>query len=280
MRYLLCVIFLFYIFFAGEVDAQENIKYQYNAIDSTLIISGHGIIQCQDVDKYKDKCVKVEIKDGIEGISHYTFNQFNLLREIHFPNTLKYIGKCTFNDCRSLKSLVFPPLFSGLLFDSFEGCDSLKNITFPDTIGLYMGTFDRCHSIEKLSFNYLKSSGNCFFEQCVSLESIEIKDSTCPYRSADGVLYKEGYSAIYPLAKKNKYYVFPNNITEIIILSNPYIEEIHVSDKISKIILLPCENLKLIKSGNINIFDRREENMLIDSRVISLYHENGQPFPK
>lgn len=276
--------FLFVIFLLVSVNIypQKEVKYIYTGRDSTLTISGKGWIQSSDVNKYSKKCVRVIIKEGIEGIQFGSFLGFRFMKEIQLPNTLQYIGKVAFSNCSSLKSVKIPPKVKELT-ESFIGCDSLRQISFSDSIYLDLSTLDKCGSLEKLSFNYLIGLSNCYFVGCKQMEYIEVKDSTGGYYSSDGVLYcRKLYCpnrVLYPPAKKDKCYVFSDTIKEITILQNPYIEEIHVSDDIRKINLLPCENLKLIKSNSKIYYDRRGDNLKMDSLVIQKYRESGHPMP-
>lgn len=128
--------------------SQGKVIYTYRQKDSTLIISGKGVIQYHDVNKYSNKCVKVEIKEGIEGIQFFSFCDFKLMKEIKFPNSLRFVGKNTFVGCASLESVVIPPKVRWIL-GSFTNCDNLKNITFPDTIGVELGTFNNCRNLKK-----------------------------------------------------------------------------------------------------------------------------------
>ena len=276
------ILFLIAFFWCFNALSQEGPIYTYRQKDSTLIISGKGVIQHYDVNKYSKKCVRVIIKEGIEGIQFGSFLGFRFMKEIQLPNTLQYIGKVAFSNCSSLKSVKIPPKVKELT-ESFIGCDSLRQISFSDSIYLDLSTLDKCGSLEKLSFNYLIGLSNCYFVGCKQMEYIEVKDSTGGYYSSDGVLYcRKLYCpnrVLYPPAKKDKCYVFSDTIKEITILQNPYIEEIHVSDDIRKINLLPCENLKLIKSNSKIYYDGRGDNLKMDSLVIQKYRASGHPMP-
>lgn len=254
--------------FCINAFSQDKVTYTYNPKDSTLVIGGKGEIKYFDVNKFKDKCVKVEIKEGIEGIQFFSFSNFKFMKEIKFPNTLRTIGKHTFCYCASLDSVVIPPEVR-LLIGSFNNCDNLKSIAFPDTIGIEMRCFNNCRSLKKLSFKYLSNFANyCNLENCVALESVEVSDSTSRYKTYDGILFTTGRVIIYPYAKKNKSCKFYDTIKEIAMLNNPYIEEIYVSDGIEKILLGSCKNLKLIKSENKVFYDKRNGDLKIDTLVI------------
>lgn len=268
------ILFLIAFFWCFNALSQEKPIYTYRQKDSTLIISGKGVIQHYDVNKYKDKSVKVEIKEGVEGIQFFSFCDFKLMKEIKFPNSLRFVGKTTFVNCTSLESVAIPPKVK-LLVASFTNCDNLKNITFPDTIGVELHTFNNCRNLKRLSFKYLSIFANCHLKKCVSIEAIEVSDSTCRYKTRDGVLYWDDRVIIYPYAKKDKSYRFPDSIRMIDMLKNPYVEEIYVSDDMRKINLHPCENLKLIKSNSKIYYDGRGDNLKMDSLVIQKYRENG-----
>lgn len=248
--------------------SQEKVTYTYRQKDSSLIIAGKGTILSHDVNKFCDKCVRVEIKEGIECIQFHSFIGFKSMREIILPNSLNNIQKESFIYCTSLDNLVIPPKVRGLL-GSFKFCDNLKNVILPDSIGLDMGTFDHCKSLNSLSFNNLFATSNSLHD-CYSLESIEVRDSTCWCKSSDGVLYCGDRLIVYPQAKKDKCYRVLNYVREIIFFSNPFIEELYVPDHIWKIYLDPCENLKLIRSENKIFYENINGIVKMDSTVIHL----------
>lgn len=269
------ILFLIAFFWCFNALSQEEPIYTYRQKDSTLIISGKGVIQHYDVNKYSKKCVRVIIKEGIEGIQFGSFYGFRFMKEIQFPNTLRYIGKDAFCHCTSLKSVELPPKVRGIM-ESFIECDNLKSITFPDTIYIDLRAFQDCKKLKKLSFVYLSGFSSSYLEGCESMESIEVKDSTCPYKTRDGVLYRDDRVIIYPYAKKDKSYRFPDSIRMIEMLKNPYVEEIYVSDDIWKIYLHPCENLKVIRSENKIFYEKNDEGIKMDSLVIQVTR-HGRP---
>lgn len=257
--------------------SQEKVIYTYRQKDSTLIISGKGEIQNDDVNKYKDKCLKVEINEGIERIQFFSFCDFKLMKEIQLPNSLRVLGKNTFVGCASLESVVIPPKVRWIL-GSFTNCDNLKYITLPDTVGIDLRAFDRCRSLKRLSFGYLSSYTIYHLEGCDSLEFIEVRDTTSPYKTWDGMLYIDDEVIIYPYAKKDRSCRFPDFIRKIKMLENPYVEEIYVSDDINKIELYPCENLKMIRSENKIFYDRSDEELKMDSFVIQVNDRKRKTF--
>lgn len=271
---------LYLIAFVWCINAfpQEQTKYIYRQKDSTLIIRGGGVIQYHDVNKYSNKCVKVEIKEGIEGIQFFSFYDFKLMKEIKFPNSLRFVGKNSFVNCTSLESVAIPPKVK-LLVGSFTNCDNLKNITFPDTIGVELGTFNNCRNLKRLSFKYLSVFANCHLENCVSIETIEVSDSMCRYKTSEGMLYTNNRTIIYPYAKKDKWYRLPGFIREIEMLNNPYIEELYVPDDIEKIYLHSCENLKKIRSEKRIFYDKSNGDLKIDSLVIQVNNKKGNVLP-
>lgn len=269
------ILFLIAFFWCFNALSQEEPIYTYRQKDSTLIITGKGTIQYLDVNKFKDKCVRVEIKEGIEGIQFFSFCDFKLMKEIKFPNSLRFVGKNSFVNCTSLESVAIPPKVK-LLVGSFTNCDNLKNITFPDTIGVELRTFNNCRNLKRLSFKYLSIFANCHLEKCVSIEAIEVSDSTCPYKTKDGVLYRDDRVIIYPYAKKDKSYRFPDSIRMIEMLKNPYVEKIYVPDDIRTIYLHPCENLKVIRSENKIFYEKSDEGIKMDSLVIQVTR-HGRP---
>lgn len=272
------ILYLITFFLCFNAFSQEHAIYTYRQKDSTLIITGKGTIQYLDVNKFKDKCVRVEIKEGIKGIQFFSFSHFELMKEIKFPTSLEFIGKNTFCSCTSLESVAIPPKVR-LLVGSFTNCDNLKSITFPDTFGVELRSFDGCRSLKRLSFKYLSVFNSSHLEKCVSIEAIDVSDSTCHYKTRDGVLYEDDRVVVYPYAKKDKWYRFPDSIKVIDALMNPYIEEIYVPDDMREFHLYSCENLKKIRSENKIFYDRSDGDLKMDSLVIQVKNKKRNALP-
>lgn len=268
------ILFIITFFLCINAFSQEKVEYTYSQKDSTLIIRGRGVINNYDVNKYSDKCVKVVISEGIEGVQFFSFYNFKYMKEILFPNSLRFVGKNSFVCCVSLDSVVIPPKVRYLV-GSFTNCDNLKHVTFPDSIGVDLRTFDNCKNLKRLSFVHLLSYANCYLKGCENLEIIEVKDSTSRYKTLDGLLYADDRVIIYPYAKKDKSYRFPNFVRRIERLSNPHVEEIYVSDDIKDIHIQSCDNLKKIISENKIFYENGVDGLKIDSLVVHIDNKNN-----
>lgn len=77
------ILYIITFLFCINAFSQDKVTYIYNPKDSTLVIGGKGEIKYFDVNKFKDKCVKVEIKEGVEGIPFFSFSNFKFMKERH-----------------------------------------------------------------------------------------------------------------------------------------------------------------------------------------------------
>jgi len=119
------------------------------------------------------------VKDGIQTISPYAFNQCQNLKSITIPDSVKTIGTGAFESCSSLEEIYIG-----------SGVEKIEDMPF-------------IFEVEGLP--------------CSSLKSIEVSKDNKHYTSVDGVLFNREMTELiqYPIGKKQKEYVIPDSVTEI-----------------------------------------------------------------
>lgn len=71
---------------------------------------------------------------GGKSIPNFTFWEFENLKSITLPSTLRTIGDSAFYDCKKLTSIVVPNGVTSIGQSAFGNCSALKNITLPSSI--------------------------------------------------------------------------------------------------------------------------------------------------
>lgn len=95
----------------GAKGNEKNVRWEITS-DNSLIIDGEGkmISLHKDTDKmpwsdYKDKIVRVIIKDGVSNIGDYAFSDFNNLINVYIPSSVTHIGEWCFAYCPNITTI-------------------------------------------------------------------------------------------------------------------------------------------------------------------------------
>ena len=95
----------------GDKGNENNVRWEITS-DSSLIIEGKGSMMSlhKDADKmpwsdYKDKIVRVIIKDGVSNIGDYAFSDFNNLINVYIPSSVTHIGEWCFAYCPNITTI-------------------------------------------------------------------------------------------------------------------------------------------------------------------------------
>ena len=88
----------------------------------------------------------IVIPEGIEGITHYTFNKAGIIT-IQLPSTLKNLGSA-FQGCEMLEEIVVPEGVEVIYEHTFSGCVRLSRVVLPSTITrIGGGAFKGCEAL-------------------------------------------------------------------------------------------------------------------------------------
>lgn len=117
---------------------------------------------------------EVWLPNGIEVIDHGMFQNCIVLERVFIPSGVNYIDVAAFSGCRSLRSILIPVMATVEAF-AFSECQSLSEIGLP-IINNYIGdcAFERCDSLKSVDYWY-KYIPSRTFSGCKSLEVIRIK---------------------------------------------------------------------------------------------------------
>ena len=177
-----------------------------------------------------DSFISIQLNDSLESIGKQCFFSCDKLTSVTFPDSLKVIEEYMFFGCYNLATVNLPDNLETIKADAFYACYKLKNIDFPSallTIGTYafydsgletvsipdsVTTIASCAFCknENLKVFNIGSGLNVFFtnnfEDCFSLEEINVSEDNNSYSSVDGVLYNKSKNSIVkvPLAKSGE----------------------------------------------------------------------------
>lgn len=94
---------------------------------------------------------KVEIGNGITGLSAYAFYYSYSLSSVTLPNTLNTFGNSVFRECRSIKHLSIPYQISNLGTHVCYSDDSIQTISLPPTItSMPSNAFINCFAFRRV----------------------------------------------------------------------------------------------------------------------------------
>ena len=162
-------------------------------------------------------CEKVVLPEGITEIRNNMFD-WTEIKYINIPDSVRKIGDWAFNYSK-IKSIELPPNCSSIGRFAFYGCSELEGIELPESIQtIGEMAFAMCRSIKSIIIpSNVTVLGNQVFESCTSLEAIHVDAGNSVYKSEEGVLMDKGGTTImvYPSAKTDIEYIFPESVTHI-----------------------------------------------------------------
>jgi hypothetical protein len=148
-----------------SVNAKKKV-YSYNSKTKTLMINIQGKMKEY---RYDEPWADVEypenivFKEGLTSISDYGFafsvhgnggerlNNYDRIKTVSLPSTVKSIGCYAFSDCKKLKKINIPRGVETIGDTAFESCENLQKITIPGSVNeLPYGLFEYCKKLEKV----------------------------------------------------------------------------------------------------------------------------------
>lgn len=145
-------------------EAQLNSGYKKDSLKSSAAVISGILVDGSD-------CAgKLELPEGIIGISDYAFCGNDSITEIIFPNSLKFIGASAFSGCKSLKQVLFSSPLESLGTASFEKCINLTEI-HCETKEIPDRAFSWCTKLQDVTFEKAETIGDEAFRGCRSLEA-------------------------------------------------------------------------------------------------------------
>ena len=178
----------------GLINVSAKKCYSYNSKTKTLTISIKGKMKydCYNAPwvniKYPENIV---FKNGLTSISDFGFsfsihgndgerqNNFDRIKTVKLPKTIKSIGYAAFESCKNLKKINIPKSVKKIGGCAFDGCVNLQEITIPGTVKtIAYSTFGACNKLKKVKLkNGIKTIGADAFDNCQKLKSIKIPNT-------------------------------------------------------------------------------------------------------
>ena len=144
---------------------------------------------------------EVVIVDGVNEIGECAFIDFDSLKKITIPGSVKKIGQVAFGSCKNLEWVELRDGIREISLQAFESCKGLKKITIPssvekigdsafracealDEVELREGireiccmAFSRCNALSKVTIpGSVKKIDKYVFRNCKNLEEVELSN--------------------------------------------------------------------------------------------------------
>lgn len=192
---------------------------------------------------------EIDLPDSVVEIGEDAFYKSGLVR-FAFPPEIKAIEHFTLCECKNLEEVILPEQVRTIALRAFGSCTSLKRIRIPASVDNLGNPF--VYGIPGSGRKSPNGFEKSVFENCTSLEAIDVDPENQYLSSCDGVLYDKDKSILiyYPRARKDRSYTVPEDVTELMSAAfegNPYITEVKLPDSLKDIksgAFSRCENLK------------------------------------
>lgn len=151
---------------------------------SVLKIKGMGTVNVGREPSWRNRVTEIIIEEGPVKIDTSAFYDFNSLKKVTLPSTLKIIGYGAFYGCESLMTINMPEGLTTIESYAFDCCYDLIDVTIPKSV---------------------TSIGLGVFSECYALNYIGVDKNNPKYTSEDGILFSKDKTELlrYPPAKTN-----------------------------------------------------------------------------
>lgn len=157
-----------YLFSSTEVSGMVSTTVNYNAT---------GSLTCYIPANLK----KITLTDG--AVSDYAFYGFTSVEEVVLPEGLTAIGNYAFTNCTSLRTIKLASSVTKIGDGAFSGCTSLVSIALDSVAVIGDSAFSDCSQLfysvngsKYVASASLKSIGKSAFENCTSLETVDLSN--------------------------------------------------------------------------------------------------------
>ncbi len=225
-----------------KCERLESIRFPLNLRE----ISERAFSECR-------RLKTISLPSNITSIGNYAFYGCESIGEISVPPA--YIGEGAFNGCSNLTKVNLSEGITAIGGAAFGRCTSLEEITLPESLTkLYAWTFDGCTSLKRIRLpkNLSASAIGIVdindtildpFQNCTSLEAIEVDEENDELYSIDGVLFSKVDNRLmfYPAGKTDSAYEIPegtkligdmNDHGRSVFADNSYLEAITVPETV------------------------------------------------
>ena len=164
---------------------------------SVLTIKGSGTVNVGQEPSWRNRVTDIVIEEGPVAIDFVAFRDFESLKRVTLPSTIKKIGKSAFSGCTSLISINIPENLSVVDDGAFSCCYGLVDFNVPKSLTMI---------------------GEHVFVECYALAYINVDKDNPVYSSEGGVLFNKDKTKLirYPAGNKtlNKYTI-PDTVVTI-----------------------------------------------------------------
>ena len=125
------------------------------------------------------------IGEGVTSIGTYAFPYCPNLISVTIPKSVTTIGWCAFSYCNKLTSVIIPENVKTIDYNAFIGCSSLTTVTLESDAIVSASRTYQTSLVKTFGYqvnNYIigsavQSIGNCAFDGCTGVTSIELSNS-------------------------------------------------------------------------------------------------------
>jgi hypothetical protein len=123
-----------------------------------------------------DRIKTVKLPDTLKTIGWGAFENCHKLEKINIPKSVNKIDCCAFAECENLKKITIPGSIKSLELDTFDGCKNLKNVIMKKGVKkIGFGVFGDCKRLKTVKIpSSLKSIGQGAFCNCKVLSKIKL----------------------------------------------------------------------------------------------------------
>ena len=124
--------------------AWGDLTWHFDPQTDTLTISGNGEMQGTQEDKYpwvpyKTYISHVVIEDGVTSLAGSAFRDYESLRTVSIPSSVKDTGSMAFYDCNRLEEVHLAEGLTEIGKEMFTHCPMLKTVKIPSTVEVIGG---------------------------------------------------------------------------------------------------------------------------------------------
>lgn len=159
----------------------------------------------------------IHIPASVTYIGNNAFANNSGLKSINLPQGIRKIDDYTFYGCKSLTAIDIPQSVECIGNYAFRGCACLSNISIPmntTRIGDY--AFDNCGGLANILIpQNISSIGFAAFSSCYSISEFVVDENNLAFTSRDGVLYDKPGTTLVAWPWRRTEISIPQGVTAI-----------------------------------------------------------------
>ena len=155
---------------------------------------------------------------GIDGQLFKDPEQYNALKEVTVPGSIKTIGYRAFMQCAELSKVTLPEGVTEIGNSAFRMCAALKDITLPDSLTTIGNSAFMQSGLASITIpKGTESVSPTAFSSCSALSEISVSPENTRFASVGGVLFDKDITELvcYPPGKTGGEYTIPASVKTI-----------------------------------------------------------------